>query len=69
VAKVKHLDHARVVVYPVVNQERAVNQFPNLRTLPDDAAHAGKADQQINVVQQGTAEAGRCIRVVRLCDR
>jgi hypothetical protein len=51
-------------VHSVVNQERAVQQLPNSRRLVDDDAHARKAGQQINVVQQGTAEAGGCIRVV-----
>jgi hypothetical protein len=62
--KVKNLDRALLVIYPVENQKRAVEQFPNLRPLADDAAHARKTDQQINVVQQGTAEAGSCIRVI-----
>jgi hypothetical protein len=51
VTKVKNLDHALLVIYPVVNQERAVEQFPNLRSLADDATHARKADQQIDVIQ------------------
>lgn len=53
-----------LVIYPVVNQERAVEQSPNLRPLADDATHARKTDEQINVIPQGTAKAGSCIRVV-----
>jgi hypothetical protein len=64
VTKVKDLDHALLVIYPVVNQERAMEQFPNLRPRTDDATHTRKTDEQVNVVQQGTAEAGGCIRVI-----
>ena len=62
--KVKNLDHALLVIYPIENQERTVEQFPNLRPLTDDATHARKTYEQINVTQQGTAEAGSCIPVV-----
>jgi hypothetical protein len=51
VTKVKNLDQALLVIYSVVNQERGVEQFPNLRPLTDDAAHARKTDEQINVIQ------------------
>lgn len=51
VTKVKNLDHALLVIYSVINQERAVEQFPNLRPLTDDATHARKTDEQIDVIQ------------------
>jgi hypothetical protein len=64
VAEVKNLDLTLMFVYSVVNQEWAVQQFPNSRPFVDDAAHARKAGQQINVVQQRTAEAGSYVGVV-----
>lgn len=59
-----NFDQALIVIQPVINQERAVHQFSNLRSPWDDATHARKAGEQINVVQQGAAEAGGRIRVV-----
>jgi hypothetical protein len=41
-----------------------VHQFSNLRPPSDDAAHARKAGEQIDVVQQGAAEARGRVRVV-----
>jgi hypothetical protein len=41
-----------------------VHQFSNLRSPSDDAAHARKAGEQINVAQQRIAEARGRIRVV-----
>jgi len=49
VAKVKNLDHAFLVIYSVINQKGAVEQFPD-RSLTDDATHARKTDEQINVI-------------------
>jgi hypothetical protein len=49
--KVQNLDHAALVIDPVVNQKRAVEQFPYLWPPADDAAHARKAGEQINVVK------------------
>ncbi|MFZ0279099.1 MAG: hypothetical protein WA254_02540 [Candidatus Sulfotelmatobacter sp.] len=49
--KVKNLDHATLVNYSVVNQKRAVEQFPNLRSLTDDTTHTRKTDEQINMVE------------------
>jgi hypothetical protein len=42
-AQMKNLDNPLIVVYAVVDQERAMHQLPNSRPFVDDTAHAGKA--------------------------
>jgi hypothetical protein len=56
-AAVGNLDEARVIVYLVANQYRAMNEFANLRPFADGAGHARKATEQIHVVEQGAAKA------------
>jgi hypothetical protein len=51
VAKVENLDDTLIIIYSVVNQERAMEQFPNSRPFADDAAHARKAGEQIDVFE------------------
>lgn len=41
-----------------------MKQLPSWRPRSDDAAHARKAGEKIDMVQQGPSEAGGCIRVV-----
>ena len=60
----EHFYEALVFVDSVVNEDRAMNQFPNPRSFADDAAHTGEASQQIHVVEQGVAKAGGELRIV-----
>jgi hypothetical protein len=60
----KHLYEALIFVDSVVNENRAMNQFPNPRPFADDAAHTREASQQINVVEQGVAKAGGRLDIV-----
>ena len=54
--EMEHFYEALVFVDSVVNEDRAMNQFPNPRPFADDAAHAREAAQQIHMVKQGVAK-------------
>ena len=60
----KNLYEALIFVDPVVNQNRAMNQFPNPRPFADDKAHAREAAQQIHVIELGVAKAGGGLGIV-----
>ena len=64
-SEVKHLDQPLVGIDSVVNQNRAMQQLANARPLFDQRAHPRKLSQQLDMIQQGTAEARRrgCIVV------
>ena len=56
-AQMKNFDQAFIFMDTVVDQDWAVNQFADLPTFSDSAAHAWKANQQFNVVEEGIAKA------------
>lgn len=63
-AAVENFNEAPVFVYLIVNQYRAMYEFANLRPFADRAGHAGKATEQVHVVEQRAAKAGCSFRVV-----
>jgi hypothetical protein len=63
-ASVENFDEPRVIVYSIVNQYRAMYEFANPRPFADHAGHARKATEQVHVVEQRAAKAGRSVQVV-----
>lgn len=55
--QVNDFDFALAFVDLVINQNRAVEQFSDMRSLTGHAAYARKASQQLDMIQQGTAES------------
>ncbi len=48
----------------VVHQNRTMGEFTHLRSFADGSSHAGKANKQFDVVEQGTAETSSGFTVV-----
>jgi len=63
-AAVENFDKPSVIVYPIVDQYRAMYEFANLRPFADRAGHARKATEQVHVVEQRAAKAGCSVQVV-----
>lgn len=61
--KVKHFHETLIFADLVVDQNRAMQQLANARPFSDGASHAGKASQQVHVVEQSIAKT-RCSLIV-----
>ena len=55
--KMKDFDEMFVFAYLVVDKNRTVRKLPHAGALSYAAAHARKADQQLDVVEEGIAES------------
>ena len=63
-ADVKHFHETLIFMDLVVDQNRAMQQFAHTRPFSDGASHAGKASQQVHVVEQSIAKTRSCLIVV-----
>jgi len=62
--EVENFNDVAVFADLVVNQNRAMGKFTHPRSLANGSTHAGKAAQQFDVVEQGTAETSSGFTVV-----
>ncbi len=62
--EVKYFDEMLVLAYLVVDQNGAVQQLTDARAFAKSATHAGKASQQLHVVEQRVAETRSSLRVI-----
>jgi hypothetical protein len=61
---VKDLDFAPGFPDVVINEKWAVRQFSNAGPFPNQSTHARELSQQVDVLDQRTAEAGGSFRVI-----
>jgi hypothetical protein len=57
-AKMKNLNEMLLLMDLVVNQNRAVDQLPYPRPFASGVSHAGKAAEQIDVIEQSLSKTG-----------
>lgn len=54
----EQLDHMPLLVHLIVNNDRTVHQFAHKRPLADGASDAWEPGKQVDVIEQGSTEAG-----------
>jgi hypothetical protein len=64
VPEVEHFNLKGGLVNPVVNQNASVNNLAKTWARRMGAAHAGKAAQQVYMIQESSPEASRSSRIV-----
>jgi len=63
-ADMKNFDFALAVADVIVDKKRAVQQFPYMGPFPNQPTHARETSQQLDVLDQRTAEVRGSLRVV-----
>ena len=64
VSDVKNLDFALGFADVIVDEKRAVQQFAHLSPFSNQATHTRETSQQLDVLDQRTAELRRNLRVI-----
>jgi hypothetical protein len=64
VAKVKHFHCSFIFADQIIDENWAVYELSNARPFSDRVTHSRKAAQQVRVIEQSAAKAGRGFRVI-----
>jgi len=63
-AEMKNFNQALLLMDPIVNENRAVDELTHGRPFANGVPHAGKSAEQIDVIEQSLAKTGSGLSVV-----